>query len=610
MSATRKYSDYYEQLETDVKKRYQEKLDSIGERVDDPYTFDSGPQGIGTVPDIEYPDIYNFLINTPSPYTKEELKAYKSLEGYKYLVAGWVGNVSVHTVRGDDGKMILTARVRHSQSVTAPPLKPWVATEKNGTIICAHCTCMAGLGEACSHIAALLFAAETNNRLNKDMSCTSRPCAWLSPHMQNVTYAPISDINFTAPVTKRRKVLEDKAGQQSQPAFSVPCPSKEKIAAFLQDLSKTGKPALLSILPEYCDMYVVDHSILSLPLSAHFEQSYMDLPYNDLLKKCEDVFNSLKITEEQARIIEASTRDQALSKIWFRYRAGRVTASRFKAAAHTDLSQPSQSLLKAICYPESYKFSNKATRWGCDHEKTAREAYFSKIVGNHLNLTVTDSGLVIHPQYPHFGASPDGYVKCRCCGCGVIEIKCPFSCKDRSFLEASDDGTFCLASSVDGNLVLKQTHAYFYQVQLQMKLCDVDFCDFVIWADEELVVNRINRDETFLTEAIDKATKFFKYGILPELIGKWYTRPPCVPLVQVSSSQESTSASYSQAADTQRKWCYCNTEESGTMIFCENDKCTIQWFHIECLRITCIPKRKWYCPECRKEKQTSVKKKK
>lgn len=26
-----------------------------------------------------------------------------------------------------------------------------------GTIKCAHCNCMAGLGECCSHVAALLF---------------------------------------------------------------------------------------------------------------------------------------------------------------------------------------------------------------------------------------------------------------------------------------------------------------------------------------------------------------------------------------------------------------------------------------------------------------------
>ena len=89
MAVERKYSD--KQLD-DVKKRYNGKLNSLGEGVNDPYPF-SSTITTDDMPTIEYPDIYNFLINTPSPYTKEELK---SLEGYKYLVAGWVGDVSVH----------------------------------------------------------------------------------------------------------------------------------------------------------------------------------------------------------------------------------------------------------------------------------------------------------------------------------------------------------------------------------------------------------------------------------------------------------------------------------------------------------------------------------
>ena len=97
--------------------------------------------------------------------------------------------------------------------------------------------------------------------------------------------------------------------------------------------------------------------------------------------------------------IEVSTHEQAHSKAWFRFRAGRVTASRFKAAVHTDLSQPSRSLIKSICYPESLKFSSKATRWGCDHKKTARDAYFERI---------QDRGLVINPS-PR--VCPDDYLK-------------------------------------------------------------------------------------------------------------------------------------------------------------------------------------------------------
>ena len=125
----------------------------------------------------------------------------------------------------------------------------------------------------------------------------------------------------------------------------------------------------------------------------------MGLAYDDLLKKCESIFENLTITQEQAKNVEVATRAQALSKVWFRYRTGRITASRFKAAAHTDPLQPSKSLIKAVCYPEMCKFSNRATRWGCEHERTARDAYGAWASSKHLNLIISDRGLVIHPTF-------------------------------------------------------------------------------------------------------------------------------------------------------------------------------------------------------------------
>ena len=59
-----------------------------------------------------------------------------------------------------------------------------------------------------------------------------------------------------------------------------------------------------------------------------------------------------------------------------------------------------------------------------------------------------------------------------------------------------------------------------------MKLFEVKYGDFVVWTTNELVVLRMDRDELFLREAMDRATEFFKYSVLPELMGKWYTRPP------------------------------------------------------------------------------------
>ena len=38
-------------------------------------------------------------------------------------------------------KIVFTGHVRHSLSVSASHLKPWVAAEKCGIIICSHLTC-------------------------------------------------------------------------------------------------------------------------------------------------------------------------------------------------------------------------------------------------------------------------------------------------------------------------------------------------------------------------------------------------------------------------------------------------------------------------------------
>lgn len=49
-------------------------------------------------------------------------------------------------------------KVKHSQRMNDTPLKPWILAKSDGKIICAHCTCVAGLSESCSHVGAICFA--------------------------------------------------------------------------------------------------------------------------------------------------------------------------------------------------------------------------------------------------------------------------------------------------------------------------------------------------------------------------------------------------------------------------------------------------------------------
>lgn len=52
-------------------------------------------------------------------------------------------------------------KVKHSQRMNEKALQVWFLAKIDGEIICAHCTCIAGLSETCSHVAALCFAVES-----------------------------------------------------------------------------------------------------------------------------------------------------------------------------------------------------------------------------------------------------------------------------------------------------------------------------------------------------------------------------------------------------------------------------------------------------------------
>ena len=90
--------------------------------------------------------------------------------------------------------------------------------------------------------------------------------------------------------------------------------------------------------------------------------------------------------------IEESTLEQAQSKIWFQQRAGQVTASRLKAAVVTNTAQPSQSLMNAVCYPESLSFKSEATTYGCKHEEQACRQYECIAASQHIDLSISKSG--------------------------------------------------------------------------------------------------------------------------------------------------------------------------------------------------------------------------
>jgi hypothetical protein len=45
-------------------------------------------------------------------------------------------------------------------------------------------------------------------------------------------------------------------------------------------------------------------------------------------------------------------------------------------------------------------------------------------------------------------------------------------------------------------------------------------------------------------------------------------------------------------------YCFCRQVAFGNMVACDNEECSIEWFHCSCVNLTKMPKNEWLCPTC------------
>lgn len=67
-------------------------------------------------------------------------------------------------------------------------------------------------------------------------------------------------------------------------------------------------------------------------------------------------------------------------------------------------------------------------------------------------------------------------------------------------------------------------------------------------------------------------------------------------------------AAETDLAEQEPIYCVCNEISYGNMICCDNNACSIEWFHFQCVNLVNKPKGKWYCPNCRGDSHKSMRK--
>lgn len=171
---------------------------------------------------------------------------------------------------------------------------------------------------------------------------------------------------------------------------------------------------------------------------------------------------------------------------WFAIRKNILTASSLASGIGDDYHKSREELIYDKICPKPYE-SNPITEWGVKYEEIAT-LFYQSITGT----TIKEFGLIPHPDFPVFGASPDGICDDKgpmeyCAR--MLEIKCP---PKRKFTKNIPKG-------------------YWMQMQGQLEVCDLDECDFLqVKIEEYDSLSDYNKDVFDISEPykISISTKY------------------------------------------------------------------------------------------------------
>jgi len=509
-------------------------------------------------------------------YTHEHLAAYKSLEGYEFFSSGHVQLVYYRDISELQDVCYLKGKVVPSQRVTKKPYEAWICLETNGKVRCAHCTCMAGLGSVCVHVAAVLFKVEAAVKHGfTSVSTTSEACQWNKQFRKEVSMCSVSEMGSDLIRSNRKGTVTSVCSSSKDPL-----PETSTLTALKQCCPDA---VFFTLIPkvdaEETDTADEDDNSSPIPLITSIGDEICSAAEgrsdDEAVKIYSEQCNPFKLQD-----LEIRTRDQSSSFLWHLHRKGRITGTSVHQVLHR---RQDKSVDKLVCkimgYTESDITYLKPIKWGTDNESAAFSKYAEQVKDKHINFSCRKVGLLIDGDNVFIGASADGLVECDCHGRGTLEIKCPYKHRDIHPLTAAHrDDDYCLAT--DGSLKVK--HKYYSQVQLQMFVHKVDYCDFVIYTNVACHICRIVHDKEFTSQMIVNCKKFWFEYVLPE----------------IRSHELAKDGSETAAGVITDQVCSCRKPAFGHMIRCSADECQTRLFHCSCVGLSHAPEGDWICKLC------------
>lgn len=219
------------------------------------------------------------------------------------------------------------------------------------------------------------------------------------------------------------------------------------------------------------------------------------------------LIDRLQVDETDINKIEMETRKQSDCPKWKDERKYRFTASNFHLISRRQRNH--DSFAESILNPKA--FSSKYVIHGKKFEPVALAQYHKYMFQRKTPVQVLPSGFVVSKECPILGASPDARIVDT--GCtdhfGLAEVKCPQTKFHVTPLDACSDPTFCMEKTSDTECSLKKNHAYYAQVQGQMGVTGAKYCDFIVYTNVGMYIQRIPFDYGYWNELKEKLTTYY-----------------------------------------------------------------------------------------------------
>ncbi|XP_077421171.1 uncharacterized protein LOC144051705 isoform X2 [Vanacampus margaritifer] len=296
-------------------------------------------------------------------------------------------------------------------------------------------------------------------------------------------------------------------------AHSGPFPDPDFMAAGDKLRKEEPQPLIALVLDHLSDIDLVPSRFgpvppLPLPRSRHLVSN---LDFVPTLRQ-QSYLESLKVSPQMASEIEKGTRQQSKCPAWALLRQPRLTDGRFREACASSgqWREDPEAAAKTLAIQMINGPSNKTAAM----RRKLSVQMKSEVLASYANLkrvNVLAIGFVIPPEAPHLGASSDGrvYDPGESPPFGLVEAK------STTKPDASQVGYLKMEN---GNVTLRRSHRYYWQVQGQLAVTGLRWCDFVTDTQEILYVERIWRDDAFIRKMKDKLDIFYYIAYMNEYL--------------------------------------------------------------------------------------------